>query len=198
VIEDDSQDGDDHVDAHRSIAFIVGSYVKQGYVDSPFYNTVSMLRTIEDTLGTPHLNLNDANALPMADAFDLEQGTWNFKAMPSALLAGTSLPIPSSAFDSAALNHPPKPLHDASWWAAQTKGMDFSLPDHLDTGKYNRILWVGTMGEKPYPTARSGLDLRVNRQELLKQYDRQHAAPPVSTAQPGIASSAAEAAVHSK
>lgn len=170
VIEDDSQDGGDHVDAHRSIAFIAGPYVKHGYVDSHFYNTVSMLRTIEDVLGMPHLNQNDASAVPMADAFDLNQKKWTYKAVPSAYLAGTTLPIPPSAFTSAALQNPPKPLHNAAWWAEQTKGMDFSVEDHLDSAKYNRLLWVGTMGDKPYPETRSGLDLRANRVALLRQY----------------------------
>jgi YVTN family beta-propeller protein len=170
VIEDDSQDGGDHVDAHRSIGFIVGPYVRQGYVDSHRYNTVSMLRTIEDILGTPHLNLNDAYAEPMASAFDLGQPNWNYTATPSPLLAGTSLPIPATAFDSATLRKPPLPLHDAPWWTAQTQGMNFRVPDHLDTGRYNQILWAGTMGNKPYPVQRSGEDLRVDRARLLRQY----------------------------
>ncbi|MGO9338708.1 MAG: bifunctional YncE family protein/alkaline phosphatase family protein [Terracidiphilus sp.] len=172
VIEDDSQDGGDHVDAHRSIAFIVGPYVKHRFVDSSFYNTVSMLRTIEDVLGTPHLNLNDALAQPMADAFDLEQREWSYKAVPSAFLVSTTLPIPKSAYDRAALLKHPKPLHDAAWWTEHTGGFDFSVEDHLDAEKYNGILWAGTMGNKLYPTARSGLDLRANRAELLKAYEK--------------------------
>jgi DNA-binding beta-propeller fold protein YncE len=182
VIEDDSQDGGDHVDAHRSIGFIVGPYVRQGRVVSHRYNTVSMLRTIEDILGTPHLNLNDAYAEPMADAFDLNQPNWTYTATPSPLLAGTSLPIPPTAFDSAALRNPPRPLHDAQWWAAATRGMDFSIPDHLDTAKYNRVLWTGTMGDKSYPVERSGANLREGRAQLLKQYAQEQEKPAVSTA----------------
>jgi hypothetical protein len=53
--------------------------------------------------------------------------------------------------------------------------MDFSLEDHLDSSKFNRILWTGTMGNKPYPTVRSGLDLRANRAELLKDYEKRQA-----------------------
>jgi DNA-binding beta-propeller fold protein YncE len=170
VIEDDSQDGGDHIDAHRSIAFVAGPYVKQGYVDSHRYNTVSMLRTIEDILGTPHLNLNDANASPMADAFDLSQKTWTFQAVASPLLADTTLPIPPSAFAANVLQDPPKPRHDATWWAANTRGMDFSIPDHLDTAKYNRVLWTGIMGDQPYPANRSGLDMRSNRADLLRRF----------------------------
>ncbi|MFZ0746749.1 MAG: hypothetical protein WAM85_20255 [Terracidiphilus sp.] len=75
----------------------------------------------------------------------------------------------------------PKPLHNAAWWAEKTKGMDFSVEDHLDTPKYNCILWAGTMGDKPYPTTRSGLDLRANRAELLKNFHERQAAQPPSS-----------------
>jgi DNA-binding beta-propeller fold protein YncE len=170
VIEDDAQDGADHVDAHRSIAFVIGPYVKQGFVDSTRYNTVSMVRTIEDILGIPHLNLNDAYAQPMASAFDLEQRRWNFDAVPSAYLQSTTLPIsfPAANAQAPAL----KPLHDSAWWAAQTKGMNFSVEDKLDAAKFNRVLWMGTMGGRPYPTARSGADLRRDRTALLTQWRR--------------------------
>jgi YVTN family beta-propeller protein len=172
VIEDDAQDGGDHVDAHRSTAFIIGPYVKHGLVDSNRYNTVSMLRTIEDILGIKPLNLNDAHARPMVDAFDLKQAEWSYTATPSAYLAKTKLPIPAERFSKAALTEPPSPLHDSSWWAEQTKGMDFSVEDHLDTAKFNRILWTGTMGDAPYPAERTGEDLRVDRARLLEEFRR--------------------------
>ena len=178
VIEDDAQDGADHVDAHRSIAFVLGPYVKQGYVDSSRYNTVSMVRTIEDILGIPHLNLNDAHAQPMSSSFDLHQSKWSFDAVPSAYLQNTTLPI---TFPRASANAPPlKPLHDAAWWAAQAKGMDFSTEDKLDTTKFNRLLWLGTMGDRPYPTVRTGADLSRNRAALLAQWQRSKS--PIGTA----------------
>ena len=128
VIEDDAQDGADHVDAHRSTAYIVGPYVRHGYVDSTRYNTVSMVRTIEDILGIQPLNLNDAHALPMADAFDLEQSKWTFDAVPSAYLANTTLPI---TFPAADLHIPAlMPLHDAKWCDARTKGMNFTVEEN--------------------------------------------------------------------
>ena len=174
VIEDDAQDGGDHVDAHRSTFYMVGPYVKQGVVDSTRYNTVSVLRTIEDVLGIAHLNLNDEHALPMADAFDPTITDWTYRATPSAYLASTTLPIPPSLFAASA---PMKSLHDGKWWAEHTKGFDFSVEDHLDTAKYNRVVWEGTMGDKPYPTERSGKNLRLNRAELLKSfYAQQHPA----------------------
>ncbi len=170
VIEDDAQDGGDHVDAHRSTAFIVGPYVRHAYVDSMRYNTVSMVRTIEEILKISALNLNDAHAMPMLDAFDAKQAEWDYVATPSAYLAKTQLPIPAEKFSKATLDAPPAPLHDAAWWAEQCKGMDFSVEDHLDTVRFNHILWVGTMGAKPYPDVRSGEDLRGNRKQLLEEY----------------------------
>ena len=177
VIEDDSQDGADHVDSHRSIAFIVGPYVKQGSVVSTQYNTVDFVRTIEDVLGIGPLNLNDAVAVPMADVFDLQQTTWSFTATPSALLANTTLPItfPSSA------KIAPRPTHNAAYWAKATAGMDFSAEDRFDFAQYNRILWQGLMGNKPYPAEPSGLDLRRDRAELLARYRKSRKQAPVES-----------------
>jgi len=79
VIEDDAQDGGDHMDAHRSTAYVVGPYVKKHAVVSTRYSTVSMVRTIEDILGLEHLNLNTAYQPPMADVFNIDQGSgWNY------------------------------------------------------------------------------------------------------------------------
>ncbi len=170
VIEDDSQDGGDHVNAHRSTAFVVGPYVKQGFVDGTRYNTVNMLKTMEEVLGIAPLNLNDANALPMANAFDTAQATWSFKATPSGYLKNTTLPIPATAYAETSAAQL-RPLHTAQWWALHTRGMDFSVEDHLPTARFNRVVWQGVMGaEKPYSTRRSGADLSVNRAQFLKSF----------------------------
>jgi hypothetical protein len=71
AIEDDAQDGPDHVDAHRSIALVAGAYVKQGQLVSERYSTVSLIRTIEEILGLPAQNLHDAGVRPMIEIFDL-------------------------------------------------------------------------------------------------------------------------------
>src|SRR5260370_1459643 len=73
VIEDDAQDGPDHVDAHRSVALVIGPDVKQGAVISERYNTVSMLRTIEEALGLQALGLNDAVHPPLTESFSHKQ-----------------------------------------------------------------------------------------------------------------------------
>ncbi len=151
VLEDDAQAGPDHVDAHRSTAYIVGPYVKQHAIVSTRYSTVNMLRTIEDILGTDHLNLFDAYQRPMTNVFDLNQKDWSYQATASAILKGTAaaLDVPGVAW---ADNDKLTPLHDSAWWAERTKGFDFSVPDHLPVEEYNRLQWEGVMGT-PYPVA---------------------------------------------
>jgi len=166
IIEDDAQDGGDHVDAHRSTAFVVGPYVRQHALVSTSYNTVSMYRTMEDILGLTPANLNDSTAVPMTDVFDIRQLSWSYTAAPSALLYNTQLPLPLRG---SAINVP-KPTHNAEYWAAATNGLDFSSEDLLEGKGYNRILWKGLMGDKPYPAVSSGLDLRRNREELLTRF----------------------------
>lgn len=151
VVEDDAQDGPDHVDAHRSIAFVAGPYVKQGAVVSARYSTVNMLRTIEDVLGIEPLGLNDAYQRPMSDIFDLHRRRWSYNALPSPLLADTGLPIPKTKLGARV----PLP-HDARYWAAKTRGYDWSKEDRIPASAYNRILWAGLAGNRPYPAERSG------------------------------------------
>src|SRR5581483_8165950 len=134
VIEDDAQDGGDHVDAHRSVAFIVGPYVKQHAVVSTQYNTINFVRTIERVLGLQPNHLTDALAQPMADVFDTAQSQWNFSAVHAPILYNTTLPLPPPV---AGLRIP-KPSHDAKYWANVTKGFDVSDADRIDGDAYNR------------------------------------------------------------
>ena len=67
MIEDDAQNGEDHVDAHRSTCFVISPFIKTGSVDHAFYNTDSVLRTMELLLGVPPMNQYDAIADPIAD-----------------------------------------------------------------------------------------------------------------------------------
>jgi DNA-binding beta-propeller fold protein YncE len=165
VIEDDSQSGGDHVDSHRSIAFVVGPYVKHKAVVSAPYTTITMLRTMEEILGIGSINLNDSTANAMTGVFDTQQKEWSYKAVASNLLAGTQLPVPKQSGSAI-----PHPTHDAAYWAAATRGMDFSVEDRVDPLAFNRILWEGLMGAKPYPSTATGQDLREHRQQLLESY----------------------------
>ena len=164
VIEDDPQNGGDHVDAHRSTAFVVGPYVKQNAVVSTSYNTVNMIRTMEEVLGLPPLNLNDATALPMADVFDVNQSRWNYTATPSAMLYNTTLPLPSQN----GVARIPKPKHNAAYWARVTKGFDFSSEDRVDPVAFNRILWQGLKGNQVYPGDANLAQTRALYKKALK------------------------------
>ncbi|HVN01950.1 MAG TPA: bifunctional YncE family protein/alkaline phosphatase family protein [Caulobacteraceae bacterium] len=165
IVEDDAQDGPDHVDAHRSIAFVVGPYVKHGAVVSSRYTTVNMLRTIEGVLGLSPMGLNDALAAPMADAFDPRQAAWTFTAQVPSVLRTTQLPLPSPTSSEAAC--PARPPRSAAYWTAAMAGQDFTEEDRLDVARYNRALWRGLKGDVPYPAGRDGHDLRQRRAALL-------------------------------
>ncbi len=170
IIEDDAQNGTDHVDARRSIAFVVGPYVRQHALVSTRYTTVSLLRTIEAVLGLKPLGLNDAMAAPMADVFDLDQKDWDYRAVAADVLKTTQLPIaadrfapaPAAPATAAAARKP----HDAHYWATAMRGQDFRTEDKLDTRAFNAALWAG-LGQGPEPVTRSGQDLRAGRAALL-------------------------------
>jgi YVTN family beta-propeller protein len=166
IVEDDAQDGGDHVDSHRSVAFIVGPYVKRGAVVSTQYNTLNFVRTIEEVLGLPPMNLNDALASPMADVFNNRPSKWSYTATPSAFLYNTRLPLPPKPAGLMV----PKPTQDAAYWTRVTKGMDFTSEDKFDFAAYNRILWKGLRGDEPYPDSPSGIDLRKGRAALLEKH----------------------------
>jgi len=154
IIEDDSQDGADHVDSHRATTYFVGPYVKKHAVVSTRYSQASVLRTIEDLLGTEHLNLNTYYARPMADAFDTKSsGKWTFKAVASTLLKLTTLGLDPTKVEYAA-GPDLKPTHGAQYWAEKTHGFDFSGEDRVPAELYNKILWEGLKGT-PAPVAKT-------------------------------------------
>ncbi len=156
VTEDDVQDGPDHVDSHRGPVYIVGPYVKQGQVVDTRYSQVNALRTIEDILGTQHINLNTAFQRPMADVFDVHSsGTWNYTAVASTVLKTTALTLASVPQDVKYATGPDiEPTHSASYWTKATAKFDFSDADEVPPDQFNRVLWKGMMGEKPYPAIR--------------------------------------------
>lgn len=178
VIEDDAQNGPDHVDAHRSIAYIVGPYVKQNALVSTHYTTVSMLRTIEEVLGLPPLGVNDGLTTPMADVFDIGQnGIWAYQALAPEILYSTDLQLPPrdqvvvAKASTSCLNAPKR---DANYWAAASHDQDFSVEDKLNVVAFNRALWTGLRGDAvPYPETRSGRDLRAGREALLAAHQQQ-------------------------
>jgi len=162
VTEDDCQDGPDHVDSHRASTYVAGAYVKQGAVVSTHYTQVNAIRTMEDILGTEHLNLNTAFQSPMTDIFDLHSsGKWTFAAQASTVLQTTEVaPLVAALGVSYAPGELVKPQHSAQYWAKATEGFDFSEADQVPAAKFNRILWKGLMGAKAYPELKSHVALQ--------------------------------------
>jgi DNA-binding beta-propeller fold protein YncE len=174
VAEDDAQSGSDHVDSHRSPAYVISPYARRGFVVSTNYNTISVLRTMGDLLGIDHLGVADANAAPMLDVFtETPDSTPYVAQVPGVLCVApvdTTL-VPACSDPSVVKTQAVNELHDAAWWAEQTKNLDFHDADRNDAEEFNRILWYGIMGSQtPYPTVRSGIDLSKDRESLLRKW----------------------------
>ena len=172
VVEDDAQNGGDHVDAHRSIALVAGSVVRRGDLVSKHYTTVSMIRTIVDVLGIEPAGLNDALAEPMADIFNPDRERWSYTAVVPSVLYSTQLPLPPPTManrQQEASEGPSRPMQTAEYWARAMSGQDFEREDDLDTDRFNMALWIGLRGDAvAYPTVRHGRDMRQNRHQLIK------------------------------
>jgi DNA-binding beta-propeller fold protein YncE len=139
VLEDDAQDGADHVDAHRSLALVVSKYARQGeggkpVVDHTFYTTVSVIHTMEDLLGLPPMNNNDAFA-PIIDDFsgDGEQPAYqaDYSNRDNGLIYTA--------------NQPKNP------GAKESSRMDFRHADQADAVQLNVVLWKNARGSQPVP-----------------------------------------------
>jgi DNA-binding beta-propeller fold protein YncE len=142
VLEDDAQDGADHVDAHRSIAFVVSKYSPgsdaQPYVEHHFYTTVNTIHTMEMLLGLPPMNQNDAYAPVMSQMFS---GTGNqppFKADYRNQKNGLIYEINKREAPGAKLS----------------SKMDFSRPDAAGAAQLNRVLWQDQKGSTPMPASK--------------------------------------------
>ncbi|MEA5504132.1 beta-propeller fold lactonase family protein [Halotia wernerae UHCC 0503] len=171
VLEDDCQNGPDHVDSHRSVAYIISPYTKRKTLISTYYNTVNVLRTMEDLLGIGYLGVNDANAKPMSDAFTREADFIPYTAVvPGNLCADPVDPNLVPACNNPGVKKATviPSVHNKQWWTQATKDFYFEVEDKLDPEKFNRVLWSGIKGDNiPYPTERSHADLRQNRAQLL-------------------------------
>jgi YVTN family beta-propeller protein len=127
VVEDDAQDGPDHVDGHRTVALVISPYTQSGKVDSTFYSTVSMLRTMELILGVPAMSQFDAAAEPMSASFSDRPNLRPY----TALMPRVSL---------TELNGAEAPM------ARQSASLDFSLPDKIPMALMNEIVWRSVRG----------------------------------------------------
>jgi hypothetical protein len=133
VVEDDAQNGSDHVDAHRTVALVISPYCKRGAVDSTMYSTSSMLRTMGLILGTQPLSQFDAAARPMYGSFQAKPDVTGFMHRPSNV-------------DVNELNTASAP------GAKESLALDLSREDAADDLIFNRIIWQSVRGaESPMP-----------------------------------------------
>ncbi len=141
VIEDDAQDGADHVDAHRSTALVISKYSPrqaQPFVDHNFYTTVNMIRTMEALLGLPPMNNNDAFAAVMAPLFTGAADQPPFKADYRNRDSGMIYRANTAS----------------SPMAKESSELNFSVADAADNEVLNAILWKAAKGDVPMPEAR--------------------------------------------
>ena len=138
VVEDDAQDGPDHVDAHRSVALLISAYNRPGALIHEFHNTVSLIRTIELLLGMEPMNQLDATATPI-NIFRTEPDLRPYKAM-----------LPDVALDN--LITPPARDAATAFWMQRTSEQDLAHADMADPEVLNRIIWFSVKGNTPMPT----------------------------------------------
>jgi len=132
VIEDDAQDGPDHVDGHRTVGYVVSPYIKRGGVDHTMYSTASMVRTMELMLGLPPMTQHDRHAVSMVESFSKSANLLPFTAEKARI-------------DLSARN--PK----SGKLAEESMKLDFTEYDKADPQILNRILWEDAKPGVPYP-----------------------------------------------
>jgi phospholipase C len=143
IIEDDAQNGPDHVDAHRSPAFVISPYTKRKFVDSTMYTGSSMLRTMELILGLPPMSQYDAAAIPMFNSFTNTADLTAYKKRDARV-------------DLNEINAPNAPgaQKSASW--------DFSKEDTLPDIEFNEVIWKSVKGaNSPMPAPVRSAFVRV-------------------------------------
>jgi YVTN family beta-propeller protein len=132
ILEDDAQNGADHVDAHRSPAYVAGGFIKKNFVDHTLYTTTSMLRTMELILGMEPMTQYDAAATPMWKCFDSEAKPSSFKAI---------VPQVDLNEKNVAVNQ----------WQKKSEQFSFAKEDSNNDIEFNRVLWHGLKGNVSFP-----------------------------------------------
>jgi DNA-binding beta-propeller fold protein YncE len=133
VVQDDAQNGSDHVDAHRTVALAISPYTRRGIVDSTMYSTASMLRTMELILGLRPMSQFDAAARPMYNSFAAEPDLTPYTHLPAQV-------------DLQQRNE------STAWGAADSLRMDFTKEDAADDLLLNEVVWRSVRGaDSPMP-----------------------------------------------
>jgi YVTN family beta-propeller protein len=147
VVEDDPQNGYDHVDGHRTVALAVSPYTRRKFVDHTNYNHTGMVKTIELMLGLPPMNQMDLSATPMRHCFQETPDLTPYRAAVNRV-----------ALDE--MNLPLKKLSGkALFWAQKSLALNLREGDKADEDTLNRIIWHATRGyDVPYPAEFAGGD----------------------------------------
>jgi hypothetical protein len=132
IIEDDAQDGPDHVDAHRSVALVISAYNRPGALIHQFHNTVSLIRTIEILLGVEPMNQLDAAAAPI-DIFQNAVDLRPYKAV-----------LPEVALDNLLTAPATNPV--ATYWMNRSAELDLKHADVADPYVLNQVIWFSARG----------------------------------------------------
>jgi hypothetical protein len=133
ILEDDAQNGADHVDAHRSPLYVAGGFVKRNYVDHTMYSTSSVLRTMELILGIPPMSQYDAAATPLWRSFSKTVNTKGFVAKKNQV----NLDDRNTA---------------SSEWQRRSEKFNFAKEDAIPDLEFSKVLWHGIKGDDvPFP-----------------------------------------------
>jgi len=143
IVEDDAQNGPDHVDAHRTTAYLAGGFVKRKYIDHTMYSTTSMLRTIELILGIPPMTQYDAAAEPMWRCFTSSSDLTTFNSLPSNINLNDK---------NVAINK----------WQQKSETFNFTKEDNVPDLEFSEVIWYAVKGEGiPFPSPRRSAFLKV-------------------------------------
>ena len=144
VLEDDAQDGPDHVDAHRSPAYVISPYIRRGAVNHTMYSTTSVLRTMELILNLPPMSQYDAAATPLYGCFDAQPDTTPFNAVP----AGVDINVRNTASTASAM---------------LSARFDLTRADAVPDALLNEVIWKAVKGENsPVPAPRRSAFVKVS------------------------------------
>lgn len=147
IVEDDAQNGPDHVDAHRTTAYVAGGFVKRNFVDHTMYSTTSMLRTMELILGLPPMTQYDAAATPMWRCFTNVANLQPFHSIPARININETNQARSE-------------------WQRRSENFNLTKEDAVPDLEFNIVLWHGIKGDHiPFPGPRRAAFVKVKEEE---------------------------------
>ena len=145
VVEDDPSERLDHVDGHRSLCLVISPYTRRKEVVSVFYNQAGLMHTMEQILGLPPMNQEDAMAPLMFECFTNVPDFTAYTALPNNVPLEQMNPGTNGALK-----------RKERYWARLSESQDLSRPDRINDNIFNRVVWHAVKGEQPYPAKFAG------------------------------------------